>query len=275
MTTRSRAWQKVAGAAGAWRCPICAMPSWRSWCANCLQPIQAVPAAAASAAARNPPPITAAAAALTQPIRHLATGLFDNLLAGGPPFGGVILLAGEPGAGKSTLAQQWCAAAAASGRTSLYITGEQMAGHAAASIGRVAAGAPLEKILILAGPHHQVAAEAIPAAPAAALVIIDSLQAVGSFYHGPGSPGALAAVTRAAIATAGGGAAVVLVSQIERQGGVRGGRGAEHLVDGVLFIRAPRPGAPGRELILHKYRFGPTNRAQARMTAAGLVEVRE
>src|SRR4051812_3601628 len=74
---------------------------------------------------------------------RLATGLpdLDRVLGGGLVPGTVVLLAGPPGIGKSTLLLQWLAAMAAAGRPGLLASGEEARAQGAARARRIGVGA--------------------------------------------------------------------------------------------------------------------------------------
>ena len=239
------------------RCPECG--SWSSLveesaggAASTSAPELAV-AADADAAAK--PRALAEIDAEAQP--RLATGVpeLDRVLGGGLVPGSVVLLAGEPGVGKSTLALQ-LAAGLAPARV-LYVSGEESPEQIRLRAERLPALPP--NLLLLAETH--VEALATPwreLAPAA--VIVDSVQTLRS-ERVESAPGSVAQVRECAalLATAAkrAGAALILVGHVTREGTIAGPRVLEHLVDVVLYFDGDR-GHAFRLLRAHKNRFGST-----------------
>ena len=199
-------------------------------------------------------PVTEAAAVATV---RTATGLdgVDRVLGGGLVPGSLVLLAGEPGVGKSTLLLQVAAAMAGDDRTVLYVTGEESAEQVALRARRIDGLSP--GLLLL----PETSCEAVMSLledQSPALVVVDSVQTTtaedldavaGSvsqvrqvaarFQH--------LAKTRAI--------PVVLVGHVTKDGHIAGPKLLEHLVDVVLSLE----GEPGHDLRLlraGKNRFG-------------------
>src|SRR5581483_514675 len=105
------------------RCPEC--HSWGSVVSAASRPAPVVVAGAPSAAARPISQVDLHSAQAT------ATGVaeLDRVLGGGLVPGAVVLLAGEPGVGKSTLLLEVAHRCALAGRRALYVTGEESAGQ--------------------------------------------------------------------------------------------------------------------------------------------------
>ncbi|MBI4371860.1 MAG: DNA repair protein RadA [Elusimicrobia bacterium] len=184
-------------------------------------------------------------------------GELDRLLGGGVVPGQVVLLAGPPGIGKSTLMLQAAARLAARGPL-LYASGEE-------SLRQVAARA---KRLGLADEALYLIAETSLAKILAAMeqvqpwaVVLDSIQTVAHplLASSPGSVGQVrecaAELTRAAKAR---GAVVFLLGHVTKDGALAGPKVLEHLVDTVLYFDADRDDLL-RVLRAHKNRFGPTD----------------
>jgi DNA repair protein RadA/Sms len=207
---------------------------------------------------------------------RLGTGLdeFDRVCGGGLVPGSAILLAGDPGVGKSTLLLQVAAAAAARGAACAYISGEeaieQIRGRAqrmglAESPVKLAAETSLRDIL-----------EGLKREPLD-LVVIDSIQTLWSDNHeaGPGSVTQVRAATGELVRLAKRrGVAIILVGHVTKEGQIAGPRVVEHMVDAVFAFEGER-GYPFRILRAAKNRFGATDEIGVfEMSDAGLREVR-
>ena len=164
----------------------------------------------------------------------------DRVLGGGLVPGSVVLLAGEPGAGKSTLGLSVAARTAREGAPTLYVTGEESAAQVRLRAGRTGA----------LNEHLWVAAETDLAAVLAhidsvqpGLLIVDSVQTIGS-AEVDGSAGGVTqirAVTAALIAVAKErGIATILIGHVTKDGSIAGPRLLEHLVDVVLHFEGDR-----------------------------------
>ncbi|HEY2062447.1 DNA repair protein RadA [Amycolatopsis sp. NBC_01480] len=168
--------------------------------------------------------------------RAKSTGVpeFDRVLGGGLVPGAVVLLAGEPGVGKSTLllemAYQWAATA---GR-SLYVTGEESAGQVRLRAERTG---NVHGEMFLAAESDLAAILGHVDAVKPGVLIVDSVQTMAS-PQVEGSPGGVTqvrAVTAGLVALAKErGLPVVLVGHVTKDGSVAGPRVLEHLVDVVL-----------------------------------------
>jgi DNA repair protein RadA/Sms len=194
--------------------------------------------------------------------RAVSTGIaeLDRVLGGGIVPGAVVLLAGEPGVGKSTLllevAHRW--AAGASPGPSLYVTGEESAGQVRLRAERTDSVHPQ---LFLGAESNLSAVLGHVDAVRPGLLIVDSVQTVQS-PEAEGSPGGVTqvrAVTTALVALAKErGLPVVLVGHVTKDGAVAGPRVLEHLVDVVLHFEGDRHSAL-RMLRGVKNRFGPAD----------------
>jgi DNA repair protein RadA/Sms len=194
--------------------------------------------------------------------RAVSTGIseLDRVLGGGIVPGAVVLLAGEPGVGKSTLllevAHRW--AAGGSGGPSLYVTGEESAGQVRLRAERTDAVHP-ELYLGAESDLSSVLGHIDSVKPG--LLIVDSVQTVQS-PDADGTPGGVTqvrAVTTALVALAKErGLPVVLVGHVTKDGAVAGPRVLEHLVDVVLHFEGDRHSSL-RMLRGVKNRFGPAD----------------
>ncbi|MDQ3885732.1 MAG: DNA repair protein RadA [Actinomycetota bacterium] len=234
------------------RCPEC--QAWGSIEAIGSPPVPRVSAGAPSAPAR---PI---AEVDLQAVRAHPTGVdeLDRVLGGGLVPGAVVLLAGEPGVGKSTLLLEVARRCAGSGRRTLYVTGEESAGQVRLRAERTGA---LHEELYLAAESDLPALLGHLDAVQPAMLVVDSVQTM-STSAAEGSAGGVAQVR--AVATAlitvakERGLPVVLVGHVTKDGSVAGPRVLEHLVDVVLHFEGDQHSTL-RMVRGVKNRFGPAD----------------
>ncbi|WP_253863048.1 DNA repair protein RadA [Prauserella halophila] len=165
----------------------------------------------------------------------------DRVLGGGLVPGVVVLLAGEPGVGKSTLllevAYRW---AAESGTAALYVTGEESAGQVRLRAERTG---NVDDAMFLAAESDLSALLGHVDDVKPGLLIVDSVQTMSSpqVESSPGGVPQVRAVTSALVALAKErGLPVVLVGHVTKEGSVAGPRVLEHLVDVVLHFEGDR-----------------------------------
>lgn len=231
----------------AFRCSDCGWesPKWVGRCGEC-QAWNTVEEAGAAT------PRTVASGRVSGPARPIAevdvtaasarpTGIdeLDRVLGGGLVPGSVVLLAGEPGVGKSTLLLEVAAKAAASGRT-LYLTGEESAAQVRLRAERV--GAIVDDLYLAAETDLSAALTHIERVDPA-LVVVDSVQTFSSLEV-EGQPGGVTQVREVAgslirVAKERG-IATVLVGHVTKEGTIAGPRLLEHLVDVVLQVEGER-----------------------------------
>ncbi len=182
----------------------------------------------------------------------------DRVLGGGLVPGAAILLAGEPGVGKSTLLLEVAAQTAREGRRVLYVTGEESAGQVRMRADRTGG---VHDQLYLAAETDLGAVLTHIEQVRPDLVVVDSVQTIGAAGI-EGVPGGVtqvkevsAALVRVAktrdIAT-------VLVGHVTKDGGIAGPRVLEHLVDVVLHFEGDR-NSRFRMVRAVKNRFGPVD----------------
>ncbi len=195
-----------------------------------------------------------------QHTERLSTGIgeVDRVLGGGMVPGGVVLLGGEPGIGKSTLLLQVLASVAAMGAEVLYVSGEESAEQIAARARRLGAAHPNISLLITAdvGQALSAAKKHHPR-----VMVIDSVQTLRSesLVGYAGSVGQLREVTAALIDYAKReNVACMLVGHVTKDGTIAGPKVIEHLVDAVLAFEGER-GHPLRTVRALKNRYGGTN----------------
>lgn len=236
-------------------------------------------------------PAQAIATFETQATARIPSGVaeFDRVLAGGVVPGAVILLAGEPGIGKSTLLLEVAAAVArgdesgelnkatgetaqvvslsgrrgdskdsSEGRRVLYLTGEETAQQVYSRARRI--GALADELLLAAETSVDQALSQIEAA-APALTIVDSIQTLtdpllDTSIGGPAQVREVTAKLTAAAKSRNMG--LLLVGHVTKDGAVAGPRTLEHLVDVVLQFEGERTGEL-RLLRAVKNRYGPTD----------------
>lgn len=192
----------------------------------------------------------------------------DRVLGGGIVPGSVILLAGEPGVGKSTLLLDVAARAARDHHTDpshptspapvLYVTGEESSAQVKARAERIGA---LDPHLLLADDNDLGAILGHINATHPSLLIVDSVQTVQASQvdGGAGGVAQVRAVTSGLIRIAKErDLPVILVGHVTKDGGIAGPRVLEHLVDVVCQFEGERH-ARLRLLRAVKNRYGPTD----------------
>jgi len=237
------------------KCPQCG-----AW--NTLEEAVAEPTGAAKnrfASLARTQPVAALADIEAGEVARLATGIeeLDRVLGGGLVEGGVVLIGGDPGIGKSTLLLQALDAMARRVKT-LYVTGEESGAQVALRSRRL--GLDASPVRVLAEISLEKIAAAIDA-ERPAVAVIDSIQTLYSEQLSS-APGSVAQVrecasqlTRQAKA---GGPAVVLVGHVTKEGALAGPRVMEHIVDTVLYFEGDTHSS-FRLVRAIKNRFGAVN----------------
>lgn len=261
----------------AYRCAECGWTTakWVGRCGEC-QAWDTLDIAGPRPAGRtNPRPVTSVARPITDAQLESAVavgsglGELDRVLGGGVVPGAILLLAGEPGVGKSTLllevAARWSAGAhdgapeqPPRGRRALYITGEESAAQVRLRAQRTGA---LHDALFLAAETDLGAVLAHIDALQPDLLIVDSVQTIASADI-DGVAGGVAQIREVTAALIGrakpAGIATLLVGHVTKDGTVAGPRALEHLVDVVLNFEGDRT-SQLRLLRTTKNRFGPVD----------------
>jgi len=240
-------------------------PKWQGQCPQCgvwntlVETVAAGPATRFEAVAGTKSQVTPLAAVEAKESNRVASGIeeFDRVLGGGLVAGGVVLLGGDPGIGKSTLLLQACAALGGAHRT-LYVTGEESVDQVALRGQRLGlVNAPVE---LLAEVQLESIVAAIDAT-APELVVIDSIQTMytDALTSAPGSVAQVrecaAQLTRLAKQR---GVIVVFVGHVTKEGAIAGPRVLEHIVDTVLYFEGD-PHSSFRLVRAIKNRFGAAN----------------
>ena len=199
-------------------------------------------------------PVTEAASV---PTRRLETGLegLDRVLGGGLVPGSLVLVAGEPGIGKSTLLLQVAAALAADGEPVVYVTGEESAEQVALRARRI--NGLHENLLLLPETSCEAVLGQLEAIQPR-LVVVDSVQ-TAVLDELDAVAGSVSQVRQVAARyqhlAKTSGVPVVLVGHVTKDGMIAGPKLLEHLVDVVMSLEG-EPGHDLRVLRAGKNRFG-------------------
>lgn len=259
-------------------------PRWLGRCPSCSQwntMTEDVVRESAPASAKKPSSLVRSSTGArklsdvdtTEEKSRIVTGIdeLDRVLGGGIVLGSVVLLGGEPGAGKSTMLLQLCGALRCG--EVLYVTGEESVRQIKLRAGRleinedaitVAAESDVDEVL---GLIDQIKP---------GLVIIDSIQTM----HTPGltsSPGSVSQVkectSQLLTLAKDREMPVFIVGHVNKDGAIAGPKVLEHIVDTVLYFEGDRT-LPYRILRAVKNRYGSTNEiGMFDMSANGLIPI--
>lgn len=204
-----------------------------------------------------------------------STGIaeLDRVLGGGLVPGAVILLAGEPGVGKSTLLLEVAAGWARQGKRTLYVTGEESAAQVRLRADRTDA---LADDLYLASENDLGTVLGHIEQVQPTLMVVDSIQTITT-SEADGIAGGVSQVrevTGALVRVAKHrGMSVVIVGHVTKDGSIAGPRTMEHLVDVVLNFEGDRQ-LGFRMVRATKNRFGPADEVGCfEMSERGILEV--
>jgi DNA repair protein RadA/Sms len=190
--------------------------------------------------------------------RSTGVGEFDRVLGGGLVRGAVVLVAGEPGIGKSTLLLDVAARAARQDQTVLYVSGEESAAQVKMRAERIEA---MAKNLFLTAETDLATVLGQIALTRPDLVVIDSVQTIasGEVEGAAGNVSQVREVAASLIQVAKTrGTSILMVGHVTKDGSIAGPRMLEHLVDVVIQFEGDRHSRL-RLVRAVKNRFGPTD----------------
>ena len=193
-------------------------------------------------------------------VARTATGIseLDRVLGGGIVEGGLMLIGGDPGVGKSTLLLQVCANLCRDGKKVLYISGEESAKQIKLRAKRL--GIDVPNLYVLAeNALDGVEAKLLQLAPDVA--VVDSIQTMyrPEMASAPGSVSQIRECTSLLMRLCKeSGTAIFLVGHVTKEGAIAGPRMLEHMVDVVLYFEGDRQ-QEYRLLRAVKNRFGSVN----------------
>ena len=245
-------------------------PKWTGRCDNCGEwntLVEQLPASTGnSAVARSSgtvlKPQTMRSIEANDKSARLSSGItdLDLVLGGGILRGGVVLLAGQPGIGKSTLLLQVTAHIAKTVPV-LYVSGEESAAQVKSRAERLGASVSEQLHFVASTSADDIAATI--RSGVYKLVIVDSVQTLtlGEITSAPGSVSQITNSSNVIIQAAkASGTAVVLVGHVTKEGSIAGPKVLEHLVDVVLQFEGDRYG--GFKVVRAiKNRYGSTSEA--------------
>ena len=259
----------------------CICGAWNSFVEERVLPVDTNPAARSGAAGSKGP-----GGGRPEPLKKVGTADYDRIdtgigelnrvLGGRMVKGSLVLISGEPGIGKSTIIIQTAANIAASGRTVLYVSGEESEEQIKLRADRVCSSIP-DSLYVLAETNlENVEAACENLKPA--FLIIDSIQTLYSSQldSAPGSVSQVRLCGNILMKVAKtNDVPVFIVAHVTKSGDLAGPKTVEHLVDCVLNFSGERD-QELRVLRSYKNRFGTTSEIGAfKMEAEGLKEVRD
>ena len=206
---------------------------------------------------------------------RIETGMkeLDRVLGGGIVVGGLILVGGDPGIGKSTLLLQMCQRLVSNKKEVLYISGEESLKQIKMRAERL--GTFDNELYLLSETNLDIIEEAVMKYKPQ-VVIIDSIQTMfkEDISSAPGSVGQVRETTGTLLRIAKQQAiSIFIVGHVTKEGVVAGPRVLEHMVDTVLYFEG-ESSASYRILRAVKNRFGSTNEIGVfEMRGDGLAEV--
>ena len=251
------------------QCPSC--KKWNTFVEETYQPTPAVKNTRTAIISDSSEPVLYKDMETPEYIRmQTGTSELDRVLGGGIVSGSVILMAGEPGIGKSTLLMQICAKL---DKKVLYVSGEESKGQLKLRGKRL--GIEGEEVYFLTETNvDSILGYVDKLLPE--VIIIDSVQTMfdPSCTSIPGSINQVKECAVKFIAKAKSkGISIILVGHVNKEGTIAGPKVLEHMVDAVLYFEGERIQSY-RIIRAIKNRFGSTNEIGVfEMTDSGLTEV--
>ncbi len=198
----------------------------------------------------------------------------DRVLGGGLVPGSLILIAGEPGIGKSTLLLQVSAMVAGNGKPVVYVSGEESVNQIKLRADRLnISGKELfllseTNLPVILGHLEQISP---------ALVVVDSIQTM-YLENLSGVPGSIAQIRENTLGlmqwVKQNNVPAFIAGHVTKDGSIAGPGALEHIVDVVLYLEG-EPFSSYRVLRSVKNRFGSTNEVGIfEMSSNGLIEVK-
>lgn len=191
---------------------------------------------------------------------RFTTGIeeFDRVLGGGLVQGSIVLLAGDPGIGKSTILLQTGKSICAGGRKALYVSAEESASQIKLRAQRLGVGS--DSLYIYSQTNFEAIKRQIEEIKPE-ILIVDSIQAVYSetVTSSPGSVSQIRECTNILMDIAKNkNITVVVIGHVTKEGNIAGPKVLEHMVDTVIYFEGDRYKSY-RLLRCMKNRFGTTN----------------
>ena len=241
-------------------------PTWAGRCHICGEwntlEEETVPAMAGGSSSQKvnelSPQIITEVVAKNEPRMPVNFGEIDRVFGGGIVSGAVMLFAGEPGIGKSTLLMQLCNAFALSNNSVLYVSGEESSHQVGLRANRL--GVNSKNIELATSNITDEIAKTITSGKYK-LVVVDSIQTLQCFGNNssPGSVSQISSSTHLLTASAKqSGTCLIIVGHVTKEGSIAGPKILEHMVDGVFQLEGDRYGG-FKVLRSVKNRYGSTN----------------
>jgi DNA repair protein RadA/Sms len=208
----------------------------------------------------------------TEDVEKVPSGIdeFDRAMGGGAVLGGVTLVGGDPGIGKSTLLMQALFGYASEGIKSLYVSGEESASQIALRARRISEGEPPPEVMLFAeSDWDEIEKTILEIEPE--VLVIDSIQTMRALDGPAGTVSQLREVTSRVVGISKReNISTFLIGHVTKDGAIAGPKVVEHLVDTVLAFEANKT---LRVLRASKNRFGKEDKGIFEMTEQGMMEV--
>ena len=252
------------------RCPACG--KWNTLIEETVEEVKVNPKHALTTSYEMPRKI--AEVDLTElPRFYTGSGELDRVLGGGLIVGSIILIAGDPGVGKSSLTLAVCAHVARNSRRVLYVTGEESSRQIRMRAERLKALA--DELYICAENNLERIIQHVDKISPDFLVV-DSIQTIykSDIESAPGSVSQVRECSASLMRLSKShGVTTFIIGHVTKDGNLAGPRVLEHIVDTVLFFEGER-NADFRVLRAIKNRFGATSEIGLfEMRDSGLVDV--